>query len=96
MRRDHLPDRLPPFDHTRKPHRRRHPADWNDDGCQQVSVCEREVALCGACHARAAGLIVTSNTGCHMQLVAGVRRAGSAARVAHVVEVLSMSYESER
>jgi glycolate oxidase iron-sulfur subunit len=42
--------------------------------------------------ATGAGLIVTSNTGCHMQLIAGVRRAGLKARVAHVVEVLDWAY----
>jgi glycolate oxidase iron-sulfur subunit len=41
-----------------------------------------------------ADLIVTSNTGCHMQLIAGVRRAGLKARVVHVVEVLDMSYRN--
>jgi glycolate oxidase iron-sulfur subunit len=45
--------------------------------------------------ATGADLIVTSNTGCHMQLVAGVRRAGLKARVAHVVEVLDWSYQAE-
>ena len=39
-----------------------------------------------------AELIIASNTGCHMQLIAGVRRAGLKARVMHVVEVLDMSY----
>ena len=42
--------------------------------------------------ATGADLIVTSNTGCHMQLVAGVRRANLKARVKHVVEVLDESY----
>jgi glycolate oxidase iron-sulfur subunit len=40
-----------------------------------------------------ANLIVTSNTGCQMQLIAGVRRAGLEAKVLHVVEVLDLSYE---
>ncbi len=44
--------------------------------------------------ATGADLIVTSNTGCHMQLIAGVRRAGLNARVMHVVEVLELSYEN--
>ncbi len=44
--------------------------------------------------ATGAELIVTSNTGCHMQLVAGVRRAGLQARVMHVVEVLDLSYQA--
>jgi glycolate oxidase iron-sulfur subunit len=45
--------------------------------------------------ATGAELIVTSNTGCHMQLLAGVRQAGLNARVMHVVEVLDLSYRSE-
>lgn len=45
--------------------------------------------------ATGADLIVTSNTGCHMQLIAGVRRAGLKARVMHVVEVLDMAYRAE-
>jgi glycolate oxidase iron-sulfur subunit len=47
--------------------------------------------------ATGAEIIVASNTGCHMQLLAGVRRAGLNAdgrdvRVMHVVELLDMSY----
>jgi glycolate oxidase iron-sulfur subunit len=42
--------------------------------------------------ATGAEVVVASNTGCHMQLVAGVRRAGLNARVMHVVELLDMSY----
>jgi glycolate oxidase iron-sulfur subunit len=41
-----------------------------------------------------ADLIIASNTGCHMQLMAGVRRAGMKAKVVHVVEVLDMSYRN--
>ena len=44
--------------------------------------------------ATGAELIVASNTGCHMQLVAGVRRAGLEARVMHVAEVLDLSYQA--
>jgi glycolate oxidase iron-sulfur subunit len=40
-----------------------------------------------------ADVIVTSNTGCHMQLIAGTRRAGLPARVLHVVQLLDMSYQ---
>lgn len=45
-----------------------------------------------------AEIVVASNTGCHMQLLAGVRRAGLNAngrkvRVMHVVELLDMSYQ---
>jgi glycolate oxidase iron-sulfur subunit len=45
--------------------------------------------------ATAADLIVTSNTGCQMQLLAGARRAGLRARVLHVAEVLDLAYQSE-
>ncbi len=49
--------------------------------------------------ATGAEIVVASNTGCHMQLLAGVRRAGltangRAVRVLHVVELLDMSYRS--
>lgn len=44
--------------------------------------------------ATGAEVIVASNTGCHMQLIAGVRKAGLNARVMHVVELLDMSYEN--
>lgn len=44
--------------------------------------------------ATGADLIVTSNTGCHMQLIAGVRRIGLQAEVMHVVEVLDASYKA--
>jgi glycolate oxidase iron-sulfur subunit len=39
-----------------------------------------------------ADLVVVSNTGCHMQIIAGARKAGLKARVAHVVEVLDWAY----
>lgn len=45
--------------------------------------------------ATGAELIVTTNTGCHMQLLAGVRRAGLKAKVLHVVEVLDLSYQGD-
>lgn len=40
-----------------------------------------------------AATVVTSNTGCHMQLIAGVRKAGLQAEVVHVVELLDRSYQ---
>jgi len=43
--------------------------------------------------ATGAEMIVTSNTGCHMQLIAGARRAGLRVPVKHV-EVLDMSYRA--
>jgi len=42
--------------------------------------------------ATGAEVIVTTNTGCHMQLIAGVRKAGLRARVMHVVELLDLAY----
>ncbi len=42
--------------------------------------------------ATGADIVVASNTGCHMQLLAGVRRAGLSAKVMHVVELLDMFY----
>lgn len=41
-----------------------------------------------------AEVIVTTNTGCHMQLIAGVRKAGLNAKVMHLVELLDMSYQN--
>jgi glycolate oxidase iron-sulfur subunit len=46
--------------------------------------------------ATGAELVVASNTGCHMQLLAGVRKAGLAARVAHIAEVLDWSYRNQQ
>lgn len=53
------------------------------------AVLDAKMADIAATHAE---LIVTSNTGCQMQLIAGVRRAGLKARVMHVVEVLDEAY----
>ena len=41
-----------------------------------------------------AEVVVTSNTGCHLQLIAGVRQAGLSATVMHVVEILDLSYQA--
>jgi glycolate oxidase iron-sulfur subunit len=43
---------------------------------------------------RASGVtvIATANTGCHMQILAGVRQTGLQARVCHVVELLDQAY----
>jgi D-lactate dehydrogenase (cytochrome) len=47
--------------------------------------------------ATGAEFVVTSNTGCHMQLVSGVRRARLNAKVLHVAEMLDLAYAlSER
>jgi glycolate oxidase iron-sulfur subunit len=43
--------------------------------------------------ATGADLIVTTNTGCHMQLISGIRRAGLSARVVHIAQVLDLSYD---
>lgn len=43
--------------------------------------------------ATGAQVIVTTNTGCHMQLIAGVRKAGLNAQVMHLVELLELSYQ---
>ncbi|NJP04311.1 MAG: 4Fe-4S dicluster domain-containing protein [Chloroflexaceae bacterium] len=40
-----------------------------------------------------ATMIATSNTGCHLQLIAGSRQSGLALPVHHVVEVLEQSYQ---
>ncbi len=45
--------------------------------------------------ATSADTIVTTNTGCYMQLLYGVRRAGLKARVVHLVELLDQSYAAE-
>lgn len=42
-----------------------------------------------------ANIVVVSNTGCHMQIIAGVREAGIPARVLHVVEVLDQAYQAQ-
>ena len=44
--------------------------------------------------ATGADLIVATNTGCHMQLWAGVRRAQLPARVVYVAELLELSYQA--
>ena len=46
--------------------------------------------------ATGAEVVVCSNTGCHLQLLSGVRQAGLNARVVHVVELLDQSYAAEK
>lgn len=46
--------------------------------------------------ATGADVIVTANTGCHMQMAYGVRRSGLDARVVHLVELLDVSYGTTR
>ncbi len=43
-----------------------------------------------------ADIIVSTNPGCHLQLLNGVRRAGLNARVVHLVELLDQSYQAEK
>ncbi len=45
--------------------------------------------------ATGADTVVVTNTGCHMQLLYGVRRANLQARVIHLVELLDESYRAE-
>jgi glycolate oxidase iron-sulfur subunit len=42
-----------------------------------------------------AEILVTTNTGCQMQLIAGVRKSGLPVKVMHVVELLDLSYANE-
>ena len=43
----------------------------------------------------AADIVVTANTGCHMQLIYGVKEAGINAEVVHLVELLDRAYSEE-
>jgi glycolate oxidase iron-sulfur subunit len=43
-----------------------------------------------------ADIIVTTNTGCHLQLIYGVRKAKLNARVMHLIELLDEAYDKER
>ncbi len=45
--------------------------------------------------ATGADTVVATNTGCHLQLIYGVRKAGLNARVVHLVELLDESYRNE-
>jgi glycolate oxidase iron-sulfur subunit len=44
--------------------------------------------------ATGAAVVVTTNTGCHMQLMAGARRSGIPAPVMHLVQLLDLSYQA--
>jgi glycolate oxidase iron-sulfur subunit len=46
--------------------------------------------------ATGADVIVTTNTGCHMQLLYGVRKAGLNAQVVHLVELLDRAYDNQQ
>jgi len=41
-----------------------------------------------------AEIVITANTGCHMQMIYGVRKAGLQAEVVHLVELLDRSYQA--
>ncbi|MBX3013567.1 MAG: 4Fe-4S dicluster domain-containing protein [Caldilineaceae bacterium] len=41
-----------------------------------------------------ADIVVTANTGCHMQMIYGVRKAGMPAEVVHLVELLDRAYQA--
>ena len=45
--------------------------------------------------ATGAEVLVTSNTGCHMQLVSGVRKAELNVKVLHIAEMLDLSYRAD-
>ncbi len=45
--------------------------------------------------ATGADVLVTSNTGCHMQLVSGVRKAELNVNVLHIAEMLDLSYQAD-
>jgi glycolate oxidase iron-sulfur subunit len=57
------------------------------------SVLDRKLA---DVRAAAPGIIATANTGCYMQMVYGVKRAGLNATVMHVVELLERSYANAK
>jgi len=42
-----------------------------------------------------ASIVVTANTGCHLQLQSGIRRSGSDIQVLHIAELLDLSYRCE-
>jgi Fe-S oxidoreductase len=46
----------------------------------------------GKVKATGAGILVTANPGCHMQLGAGARMFKASCRVTHIVELLDESY----
>ena len=45
-------------------------------------------------NATRAGIVVTANPGCMLQIEAGVRMHGNRQRVMHVVELLDLSYKN--
>ena len=57
---------------------------------QVLDVKMADVAATGA------QILATTNTGCHMQYIHGVRKAGLPMRVMHVVELLDLAYARHR
>ena len=55
-------------------------------------VLDAKMADVAATHATT---VVVTNTGCHMQMIYGVRKAGLSAEVVHLVELLDRSYAQE-
>lgn len=76
--------------------------DWCCGSAGVYNILQRETAdavldaKMADIAATGAELIVTTNTGCHLQLLYGVRRAGLQAQVAHLVEVLDWAYGEDR
>jgi glycolate oxidase iron-sulfur subunit len=72
--------------------------DWCCGSAGVYNILQRETAdavleaKMADIAATGAELIVTTNTGCHLQLLYGVRRAGLKAQVVHLVELLERSY----
>ncbi len=57
-----------------------------------AAILDEKMADIVATHAE---IVATSNTGCHLQLMLGVRQLGLNLRVVHVVELLDQSYGAE-
>ena len=60
-----------------------------DEATEILDTRMQDIANTGA------EIVVVTNTGCHLQLIQGVRRAKLNARVMHLVELLDESYEKE-
>ena len=57
------------------------PKSYSDRGYEPVKRIENHATT-----------VVTANTGCHMQMIYGVRKANIPAEVIHLVELLDRSY----
>jgi len=58
-----------------------------------MQVLDRKMEAVADTQAR---IIATANSGCMLQLQAGVKRAGIDARVVHVIDLLAEAYRAER